>query len=132
MRKLIVIFAVMALFAFPTHSQSACPDLTGDGKTDLNDVIQGLRILTDISVSSIPAPIPDIDNNSKIGLPEIIYMLQIISELRQCSAYPVVGTNQTVFYNNAGEITAPAIGQPYYGQAAFHWLSVRKAKVLCE
>jgi hypothetical protein len=36
------------------------------------------------------------------------------------AGYPVVGTNQTKFYNNSGEISSPAKGQPYYGQAAFH------------
>jgi hypothetical protein len=34
--------------------------------------------------------------------------------------YPIVGTSQTKYYNNVGEITAPAPGQPYYGQAAFY------------
>ena len=40
--------------------------------------------------------------------------------LPDISGYPVVGTGQTKYYNNLGEIAAPAIGQPYYGQAAFH------------
>jgi len=34
--------------------------------------------------------------------------------------YPIAGTNITKYYNNAGEITAPASGQAYYGQDAFH------------
>jgi hypothetical protein len=38
----------------------------------------------------------------------------------QTLSYPIVGTNQTKYYNNVGEITAPEPGQPYYGQAAFH------------
>ncbi|QTA80808.1 DUF1566 [Desulfonema limicola] len=112
MRNLIVIFTIMVSFAFPAYAQSACPVLS--------DVITGLKIVTDIPVSSIPAAIFDIDNNKQVGLPEVVYMLQIISGQRECPAYPVVGTNQTLFYNNAGEITAPAPGQPYYGQAAFH------------
>ena len=32
--------------------------------------------------------------------------------------YPIVGTNQTKFYDNTGEITAPEPGEPYYGQDA--------------
>jgi len=32
--------------------------------------------------------------------------------------YPIVGTNQTRFYNNFGEITAPSEGQAFYGQDA--------------
>jgi len=109
MRKLIVIFAVMALFAFPTHSQSACPDL--------NDVITGLRIVSDISVSSIPAI--DIDNNSKFGLPEIVYMLQIIAGLRECYGYAVVDTGQSECYDASTKMTCPASsGAAFYGQDA--------------
>jgi hypothetical protein len=114
--KLIVtIMMAMALFAFPTHSQSACPDL--------NDVITGLRIVSDISVSSIPSAISDIDNNSKIGLPEVIYMLQIISGLRTCSVtdsltYPIVDTGQTKCYNASAEMTCPSSGASFYGQDA--------------
>jgi hypothetical protein len=32
--------------------------------------------------------------------------------------YPIVGTNQTKFYSDSGEIAAPAQGEPYYGQNA--------------
>ncbi len=38
----------------------------------------------------------------------------------QTLTYKIVGTGQTKYYNNIGEISAPALGQPYYGQAAFH------------
>jgi hypothetical protein len=34
------------------------------------------------------------------------------------SGYPIVGTNQTLFYNNTGEISAPKQGESYYGQDA--------------
>ena len=100
----------MTLSAFPDYSQSACPDLS--------DVITGLRIVTDISVSSIPATISDIDNDSKIGLPEVVYILQIISELRTCSAYTVADTGQTKCYNNTGESICPADGAAFCGQDA--------------
>lgn len=33
-------------------------------------------------------------------------------------SYPIVGTNQSKFYDNFGEISAPAEGQPFYGQDA--------------
>jgi hypothetical protein len=49
----------------------------------------------------------NVPTNSKENLPDI-------------SGYPIVGTGQTKYYNNVGEITAPQQGQPYYGQAAFH------------
>jgi hypothetical protein len=34
--------------------------------------------------------------------------------------YPIVGTNQTKYYNTAGEIAAPAKGEPFYGQNPLH------------
>lgn len=33
-------------------------------------------------------------------------------------SYPIVSTNQTKFFDNTGEIAAPAEGQPFYGQDA--------------
>ncbi len=36
--------------------------------------------------------------------------------LPNISGYPIVGTNQTKYYSDAGEIAAPAQGEPYYGQ----------------
>lgn len=38
--------------------------------------------------------------------------------LPDISGYPVVGTNQTLFYNNLTEITIPARGSAFYGQDA--------------
>ncbi len=112
MRKLIIIFAFMALFAFPTYARSACPGL--------GDVVKGLWILTETPVSSIPATIFDIDNNKKFGLPEVVYMLQIISGQRECLAYPIVGTDQTIFYNNTSVISEPGAGEDFYGQNAHY------------
>lgn len=34
--------------------------------------------------------------------------------------YPIVGTAQTLFYDNTSEITAPLSGQPFYGQNAHY------------
>ena len=45
------------------------------------------------------------DNNPADNLPDI-------------SGYPIVSTNQTVFYNNSGEITAVVSGEAFYGQDA--------------
>jgi hypothetical protein len=36
------------------------------------------------------------------------------------ATYPIVGTNQTKYYNTTGEISAPAIGEAFYGQSAFY------------
>jgi Protein of unknown function (DUF1566) len=38
--------------------------------------------------------------------------------LPNISNYPIIGTNQTKFYNNTIEITTPAIGSTFYGQNA--------------
>jgi len=49
----------------------------------------------------------DNDNTTTDNLPNI-------------TDYPIVGTGQTKYYNNVGEITAPEIGEAYYGQAPSH------------
>lgn len=38
--------------------------------------------------------------------------------LPHISGYPIVGTNQTTFFNNSTETTAQQIGDPFYGQNA--------------
>lgn len=38
--------------------------------------------------------------------------------LPDISGYPIVGTNQTIFYNNSGEISEPSAGSAFYGQDA--------------
>gem|GEM_PF-1173480 len=60
--------------------------------------------------------------------PETVYAAMAVvnsfiegdQEKNDSISYPIVGTNQTKYYNNEGEITAPAPWQAYYGQAAFH------------
>lgn len=41
-----------------------------------------------------------------------------INDTITVSDYPVVGTNQTKFYNNSSEISSPARGEAFYGQDA--------------
>ncbi len=40
--------------------------------------------------------------------------------LPDISGYPIVGTNQTKYFNNSSEISAPSQGQAFYGQNAFY------------
>jgi len=47
----------------------------------------------------------DDDNNVNVILPDI-------------SGYPIVGTNQTTYYNNSSEISATIFGEAFYGQNA--------------
>ncbi len=43
-----------------------------------------------------------------------------IDNLPNITGYPIVGTNQTKFYNNSTEITAPTIGSAFYGENAMY------------
>ncbi len=40
--------------------------------------------------------------------------------LPNITGYPVVGTNQTTFYNNSSEISSPSPGSAFYGQDALY------------
>ena len=40
------------------------------------------------------------------------------NELPGISDYPIVGTNQTTYFGSQNEITAPALGESFYGQNA--------------
>ena len=48
---------------------------------------------------------PETGDETNIILPDI-------------SGYPIVGTNQTTYYNNSTEISAPTLGEAFYGQNA--------------
>lgn len=50
----------------------------------------------------------------------VLLFLLISIGIAQSITYPIVGTGQIKYYNNISEISAPANGQPYYGQAAFY------------
>jgi hypothetical protein len=52
-------------------------------------------------------------------LPEVVDTTDV-TEVPVVSGYPVVGTNQTKYYNSTGEISAPANGAAYYGQDPLH------------
>ncbi len=47
-------------------------DINGDGKYDLADIIDGLRICVGQTPSGTPNPVADIDGDDKIGLPEVL------------------------------------------------------------
>ncbi len=38
--------------------------------------------------------------------------------LPEISGYPIVGTSQTVYYNNTTTMTSPSVGESFYGQSA--------------
>ncbi|WKX76872.1 hypothetical protein [Zobellia laminariae] len=44
--------------------------------------------------------------------------------------YPIVGTNQSKFYDNSTEIKAPAIGDDFYGQNANYLVITLNTKIM--
>jgi hypothetical protein len=57
-------------------------DVDGDLDTDLVDVILTLQILAGITPSSTVNKAAGVNADSKIGLDDLIYILQIVAELR--------------------------------------------------
>jgi len=62
-------------------------DFDGDGKTDLGDAILALKVLTRIdstgqTLSGIALSGADVNGDKKIGIEEVIYIFQKVSELR--------------------------------------------------
>lgn len=53
-------------------------DISGDGKTDLADVILGLQILSGTAKSSNKA---DVDGDAKVGLADVIYVMRYLPHL---------------------------------------------------
>jgi sugar lactone lactonase YvrE len=56
-------------------------DLDNSGTVDLTDAIIALRILAGIDVGSVPSS-ADVNGDNKIGLPEVIYILQKVGMLK--------------------------------------------------
>lgn len=81
---------MLVLFAFPSYLIGACFDLNNDNITDLKDVVIGLQILTNTQPITVPAPIPDIDKDNKIGLAEVVYLTQLASTARECEPSAVI------------------------------------------
>ena len=50
----------------------------------------------------------------------LLYLLANHYVFCQSMAYPIVGTGQTNSYNNSGIISAPTVGQSFYGQNTNH------------
>jgi len=112
MKKLIVLLSVLLgmVLVFspcvnagdPTTNSGTKGDLNGDGVVNLADTIIGLKILSDIDVSSLikadySVLKSDVNGDGKIGLEELIYILQSISGLR---IKMDIGITET-FTNNA-------------------------------
>lgn len=43
---------------------------------------------------------------------------EVTDNLPDISGYPIVGTNQTTFYDNTAAMSTPLVGEPFYGQDA--------------
>lgn len=70
-------------------------------------VLTGVSILLNISLTGCSKDETSSDAAITVNLPNI-------------TGYQVVGTNQTKFYNNTAEISAPATGSAFYGQNAMY------------
>ncbi len=57
-------------------------DVDGDGDTDLADAILALKVINNGSDQTVINPLSDVNGDQKLGLAEVIYILQIISEIR--------------------------------------------------
>ncbi len=57
-------------------------DLSGEGDVDLTDAIMGLQIMADVEPSADVFLSGDVDGDNRIGLEEIIYILQAIAGIR--------------------------------------------------
>jgi len=60
----------------------AAGDMNGDGSVNLIDAITALRIASRMDVAAPPHMPADVDGDGKIGLAEVIYILQMMAELR--------------------------------------------------
>jgi hypothetical protein len=59
-------------------------DVDGSGAIDLTDAILGLRILAGINISPRTITLcADVNHDNKIGIEEVIYILQYLSKLRE-------------------------------------------------
>ncbi len=94
-------------------------NVDGQGGVDLKDCITALQVCAGMSPANVDVS-GDVNGDQKIGSAEAVYALQTVSGSGNGISYPVVGTNQTKYYNNSGEITAPVLGEPYYGQDPFY------------
>lgn len=74
---------VVILFGLATSAMGLPGNLNPgeDSRVDLTDAIIGLKVLSGISVSEVSAA-GDVDADGQIGLPEVIFILQVAVELR--------------------------------------------------
>ncbi len=56
-------------------------------------------------------------NNKKLDKDKV-NKTTVVENLPNVTNYPIVGTNQTKFYNNSTEISATSVGDDFYGQNA--------------
>jgi hypothetical protein len=56
-------------------------DINGDDVVDMADAVAGLQVLVGLSPDSIELE-ADVDDDGKIGLAEVLFVLQVIAELR--------------------------------------------------
>jgi hypothetical protein len=118
--KLILFAIVSAAVFFHSGIFAALPgDIDGSGYVDLNDAVAGFRVCSDIMNSVSIDKESDASGDQKIGLEEIIYILQIVAELRCGTEWsieikdPIPGkTVRSLLGVNAGPYPAGEPGNP--------------------
>ncbi len=58
-------------------------DIKKDDQVNLADAILALQILAEVSISEMPNIDADVNGDGRIGIEEVVYILQIAAELRQ-------------------------------------------------
>ncbi|MFW5639868.1 MAG: dockerin type I domain-containing protein, partial [Thermodesulfobacteriota bacterium] len=56
-------------------------DVNNNGTVDLTDAILALKVLSGMSPTGVDSR-ADVNNDDRIGLPEVIYILQYVAEMR--------------------------------------------------
>ncbi|MCP4346012.1 MAG: hypothetical protein GY795_10865 [Desulfobacterales bacterium] len=80
-----IIFCVfISVVSFPLISNGyVAGDINGNNEVDINDAIIGLKISTNSLYSQYISLNADVNGDNNIGIEEVVYVLQVISELRQ-------------------------------------------------
>ena len=79
---LVLVLPVSALSINPQPDHFSPGDIDHSGTVDLGDVVLALQVCANITPSSNINYDVDVNGDDKIGLEEVIYGLQIVSEIR--------------------------------------------------
>ena len=105
MRYGILVSTILILFASAAIAGKG--DINNDGLIDIKDAILGLQVCSDLPTSTINKQV-DINADQKIGLEEVIYIMQIVSSVRETPVYFML--NVTKAGEGTGTVTSSLEG----------------------